>query len=291
MSAKEKLEANGFSVEHLPIEKADPLWNEMKIAFSLTLGEKAALQAYSRSVCSTSATISTSNFASNEIFVTAKQKLEAGRFSLTALPVEAVDPLWNEMKEEYGLTLGEKAALQAFVRSQNPALSNAASANLASPLSPEPNLIDENFADSPYGNLQGCLENIPDVSTEVAVFGPGPCLLDLMKSVSQKKKEQLRAKIATLRQQTTAMALPSVANVDPDLLLAVKLYTIKDPIELYWYFNRAFYSRAELESAKPFARCMLRAMRALRSTSLFLSPRAASRGMTIGSSKQLQYLF
>jgi hypothetical protein len=211
--------------------------------------------------------------AGSSNLATAAAILERNGFPLSDLPRKTDDPLWSEMKAEYGLTLGQISALKNYVTSLG---------------STESSMIDEDFSASPAGHLQDCLENVADVSVERALLGPGPCLLALLSESSS--RDLLERMVAFHRRFLNDLV--SKPGIDLEFLLAIRLYTVQDPIRLYHLVNGVLNSstRELLPNVAPFVRLLIRGLYALGAAGYSVEGQAY-RGLKVASNPTLERKF
>jgi hypothetical protein len=155
---------------------------------------------------------------------------------------------------------------------------------------------DTDFSFSPAGGLMGCLNEVPDISVESSILGPGHCLLNLICEGVPDEDTRNKAKICIDTQrvwlQNEIERVEAFRKLDLDILLAVRMYTIKTPIPFYIYVNKVLNhpSRDGLEENAPYMRLLIRGLRTLESAGYGVVT-GAYRGMTMKGNERLQDRF
>jgi uncharacterized protein YkuJ len=194
---------------------------------------------------------SSSSSSSNNIsmvpsaFDSAQAVLFQNSFSLDDLPRARDDPLWNDIRHDFKLSLNQVAALK----------------NYAASLPPVPK-ADVCFTFSPVADLQYCLDNIPDVTVRQALLGPGPCLKDAIESATNlPATEELEAMIS--KHLSWLHELANRPPVGIEYLLAIRLYTEQKPIPIFSFINEVLNAKDRkdrLKNMAPFMRLLIKAL-------------------------------
>jgi TPR repeat protein len=229
----------------------------------------------------------------------AKQKLTEHDFALADLPQEVENPLWQEVRTECGLTLKEVLALQNCVATAHPQPPPPSLTPPASVLDQEPStssLPDVACPASEFatGKLHDWLADVPDVSVVVSLLGPGTCFLDLMSGLLPGQTTLTRTLVEELvREHRDFIRNLSIKpEVDEEYLLAVRLFTLQEPIPFFSYVNDILNSedRKGLESIAPFVRLLMKALYALEASGYGVEAQAY-RGLKIADNPTLSHKY
>jgi hypothetical protein len=128
---------------------------------------------------------------------------------------------------------------------------------------PQNSMQEEDFSLSPVTGLQEALRQAPEVGVLQSLIGPGNCLLDVLRSTEDITEASIEATVIFHREVVDAVAVKP--NVDIELLLILRLYTVRVPIPFGKYIDRILNcpDRRRLESVAPFMRLMIKALYAL----------------------------
>jgi TPR repeat protein len=223
----------------------------------------------------------------------AKAKLETHQFPLADLPRAVDNPLWKEMRTEFGLTLSEVSALQNFVYVQQFAVTSAPASSPGTVA--DPPMIDEDFSMSPAKDLHNCLGNVPDVTLLQALLGPGKCFFDILPQFEPKSKKKLSKKLVEsvlTEHRKFIMDMTMRPDIPVDFLVAIRLFTLEEPIPFYAYVNTVLNSdsRDKLAQIAPYMRILTRALYAMEDAGFGVETQAY-RGLKVADNASLSYKY
>jgi TPR repeat protein len=230
----------------------------------------------------------------------AKQKLTEHDFALADLPQQVENPLWQEVRTECGLTLKEVLALQNCVATAQP------QSPPPSLTPPAPSVLDQEpstsslsevacpAAEFASGRLHDWLADVPDVSVVVSLVGPGACFLDLMSGLLPGQTTLTRTLMeGIVREQRDFIRKLSIKpDVEEEYLVAVRLFTLQEPIPFFSYVNDIMNSdeRKGFESIAPFVRLLMKALYALEAAGYGVETQAY-RGLKIVDNPTLSHKY
>jgi hypothetical protein len=195
-----------------------------------------------------------------DVLTSAQAILKKNGFPLELLPKLSDDKVWAEIENRYKMTLPQIMALKKHVDLQR---------RLQSPTTNAiPELTDEDFSASPVASLTNCLQFISNVTVLESLIGTGNCLFDLLPAVEPStradiSKDLITSVVATHRQVLVDAAVRP--DMDIELLLAIRMYTVKEPIPFYDYMNRVLNSpnRDGLSNIAPYMKLLIKALHAM----------------------------
>jgi hypothetical protein len=187
----------------------------------------------------------------DDILASAMAVLDINGHPVSLLPKLSDTEGWTEIKTDYKMTLVQIRALKKHVEQSSPA-------------KPQTNSAEEDFSFSPASGLKDCLQLTPDVSVLESLVGPGNCLLNLLEPPTRAAtKVLIESTVAAHRSILVAQALKP--NIDIELLLAIRLYTLQNPIPFFDYVNSVLNSpqRAGLSNVAPFMKLLIKGLHAM----------------------------
>jgi hypothetical protein len=195
-----------------------------------------------------------------DVLTSAQAILKKNGFPLELLPKLSDDKGWADIESRFKMTLAQIMALKKYVDSQR------------KPQSPTtntmPELAGEDFSASRVASLANCLQFTFDVTVLESLIGPGNSLFDLLPAVEPGtravvSKDLIASVVAAHRKALDDMAVRP--DIDIELVLAIRMYTVKEPIPFYEYVNRVLNSpdRTGLSSIAPFMKLLIKALYAM----------------------------
>jgi hypothetical protein len=223
---------------------------------------------------SSSSSSSSRDPTEEEILAAAMSILRENGLPLSLLPQKNDTEERRELKISLRLSMPHVLALKKYVESQNAM----------------PPIAEEDFALSPASGLKNCLQSIPDVTVLQSLIGPGDCIFQLMPTASGLTREYIESIVNDIREDIRNLTFKP--NVDEEMLLAVRLYTVELPIAFFVYVNTVLNTqdRVGLRHIAPFMRLLIKALYALEDSG-FCGTAQAYRGIRIGSSPAMQRKF
>jgi TPR repeat protein len=217
----------------------------------------------------------------DDILASAMAVLNINGHPVSLLPELSDTEGWTEIKTDYKMTLVQVRALKKYIQSQQQ----------PSPAKAKPNGVEDDFSFLPASGLNDCLQLTPDVSVLESLVGPGNCLLNILEPPTRIAVEALiESTVATHRHILVAQALKP--NIDIELLLAIRLYTLQDPIPIFDYVNSVLNSpqRAGLSNVAPFMKLLIKGLYAMDDCGYGVTAQA-SRGVNVkpGSALETKY--
>jgi hypothetical protein len=211
--------------------------------------------------------------------------LHINDIALELLPPKSDTEGWKEITIALGLSLAQTLALKKHVDAQTQAATPSASASPQKAKQPE--VVEEDFSLSPAAALKDCLQLIPDVTVLESLMGPGNCLHNLLPTTAGVTHQHIVDIVNYHREAIRALAVKP--DIDIELLLVIRLYTVQIPIAFYKFVNRVLNNpdRAGLENVAPFMRLLIRALFAMEDAGYGFSGQAY-RGVTIGDNAALR---
>jgi hypothetical protein len=203
--------------------------------------------------------------------------LQRNGFSLSLLPPRSDTEGWKEIQAAYGLSVPQIFALKKHLDTQNQ----------PSPQKAKVETVDEDFSLSPAAALKDCLQFTPVVTVLESLIGPGNCLFTLLPPGAGITRTSIEAVVNFHRDALRALTIKP--DIDIELLLIIRLYTIQSPIAFYQYVNKVLNNpdRVGLENIAPFMRLLIRALYAMEDAGYGYWGQAY-RGVTIGNSAALR---
>jgi hypothetical protein len=190
----------------------------------------------------------------DDILASAMAVLNINGHPVSLLPELSDTEGWTEIRTDYKMTLVQVRALKKYIQSQQQ----------PSPAKPKPNGVEDDFSFSPASGLKDCLQLTPDVTVLESLVEPGNCLLNLLEPPTRAAmKALIESTVATHRHILVAQALKP--NIDIELLLAIRLYTLQNPIPFFDYVNSVLNSpqRAGLSNVAPFMKLLIKGLHAM----------------------------
>jgi TPR repeat protein len=225
------------------------------------------------------ATQAVSTPKSSAAFESAKLKLSQHDFDAVDLPQNCESPLWKEIRAECGLTLAEISALQNYVTAQTQTTSSGIALGSLAVVLTTQELTGSHLpanvtpaevtpAEASVQDLRNWLSDVPDVTVLQALLGPGDCFFDLLPefeptSLTTITRSVIEDVVREHREFIIDIALKP--DVDLEYLLAIRLFTLQEPIPFFSYINDILNSeeRTGLGFIAPFVRILIQALYAL----------------------------
>jgi hypothetical protein len=117
----EKLTKRGWCANDLPKNESDALWSEIRDELKLSLSQLACLKNYVLNKLGMKHfTVPATSCKNSPNLIAGLDILDRRAFPLQDLPKSESDPLWNDIRAELNLSLGQLAALKCYALSQSP---------------------------------------------------------------------------------------------------------------------------------------------------------------------------
>jgi hypothetical protein len=147
--------------------------------------------------------------------------------------------------------------------------------------------VDEDFSLFPVGSLKDCLQYTPEVTVLESLIGPGNCLFQLLPAAAGITRASIEDMVNFHRKAIRALTLKP--DIDMELLLIIRLYTVKRPVSFSRYVNTVLNSpaRVGLENVAPFMRLLIRALYVMEDAGYGFCGQAYH-GVSIGNSAALR---
>jgi TPR repeat protein len=217
--------------------------------------------------------------------------LENNDIALELLPPKSDTEGWKEITATLGLSFAQTLALKKHTDVQTQVLTaqtatRAPSREMPKPPKP-PEATEEDFSLSSASALKDCLQLLPDATVIESLVGPGHCLSNMLPTSAGITHQQILDIVNFHREAIRAIAVKP--DIDVELLVVIRLYTIQSPIPFYHYVNKVLNSpdRTGLENIAPFMRLLIRALHAMEDTGYGFTGQAY-RGVKIGDCTALQ---
>jgi hypothetical protein len=193
---------------------------------------------------------SVSSLSAADVLKSALAKLARNNF-----PIEMISQIngtgdWENIRSHFDMSLAEIFAIKRLKMSLTSA---------------ELEVVGEDFSSSPAHSLTSCLDAVPDVTVLQSLIGPGPCLYNFLNKDTSLHVSKTMIETIVTCQLKELTDLPIKPSIDIELLLAIRLYTLKFPIPFYQYINQVLNSvyRAELADILPYMRLLTTALYAM----------------------------
>jgi TPR repeat protein len=238
-SAKVKLSEHQFELENLPRQCESPLWAEIRAKCGLTLAEASALQNFvvAQSAASPPTLQPRSSLRSP---VATPEVLTSPQLVSTRVVGQASEPA----------TLGLPAVVEpAVVRSD----------------------ADDTHITPSMRRLRRRLAHAADVTVLVSLLGINPetqCFFNVLPQFEPSSRTEITRSLVECIVQENRDFIGSIAvkpDVDVEYLLAVRLFTLQEPIPFFSYVNDILNSETHegIVQIAPFVRILIKALHAL----------------------------
>jgi hypothetical protein len=197
--------------------------------------------------------------SSADVLASAQAILKKNGYPFDLLPKLSDDKGWTEIKNDLKMSLAQIMALKKCVESLK---------KEQIPTNSLPEVVGEDFSSSPVSGLKDCLQYTADVTVLQSLVGPGYCLFNLLPAVEPStgvdiSKALIETVVNSHRQGIVDLAVKP--DMDIELLLAIRLYTIQTPIPFFDYVNGVLNSpqRTGFQNIAPFMRLLIKALYAM----------------------------
>jgi TPR repeat protein len=227
------------------------------------------------------------------VLASAEAILAQNDHPIELLPELGDDAGWSEIKVSYALSLPQILALKKMIKTQQASPGKGSTSSSAKSVVDV--VVDEDFSLSPAAVLKNCLAYVADVTVLESLIGPGNCLLNLLPAVEPTTRVGITAAVieaVVTEHRNHLIDLAVKPNIDIELLLVIRRYTLQRPIPFFTYVNRVLNTadRSDLENIAPFMRLLIKALYAMEDSG-YGATAQAYRGVKVGTVAALKYKF
>jgi hypothetical protein len=206
----------------------------------------------------------------------ARGKLRAQGLFLGDLPRDHNDRMWTTLKKRpYLLSAPELMVLKVYIL--NPTMTDLSCGT-------------EEFSKSTVSELQNCLDLVPDATLMEALITADTAFVKVLSTTAPNAENTMKAMIEDHKQKV--VTLLDTVNGNEDHALAARLYTLKDPIALYWPMNKQLNSpmrsRELISNYVLYMRLLIQSLRTMGKNGKYFIANKAYRGLIIARDEGLQ---